>query len=64
MIWKLAAYKALQDKVHEGLEGLGELRLDVLVLIDDPQVLVGLSQILQPMAVVDRVYDWCDIVFY
>ena len=50
--------------MHEGLEGLGELRLDVLVLIDDPQVLVGLPQISQPVAVVDRVYDWCDIVFY
>ena len=55
---KLAAYKALQDEVHEGLEGLGELRLDILVLIEDLQVLVGLPQISQPVGVVDWVYEW------
>ena len=42
--------------MHEGLQGLGELRLDVLVLIEDLQVLVGLPQISQPVRVVDRVY--------
>ena len=55
---EMAAYKALQDEVHEGLEGLGELRLDVLVLIENLQVLVGLSQISQPVGVIDRVYEW------
>jgi hypothetical protein len=44
--------------VHEGLEGLGELRLDVLVLIEDLQVLVGLPQISQPVGIVDWVYEW------
>jgi len=53
---EMAAYKALQDEVHEGLEGLGELRLDVLVLIEDLQVLVGLPQVSKPVGVVDRVY--------
>ena len=43
--------------MHEGLEGLGELRLDILVLIEDLQVLVGLPQISQPVGVVDRVYE-------
>ena len=42
--------------MHEWLEGLGELRLDVLVLIQDLQVLEGLSQISHPVGVVDRVY--------
>ena len=45
--------------MHEGLQSLGELRLDVLVLIEDLQVLVGLPQISQPVGVVDRVYV-CD----
>ena len=49
--------------MHEGLEGLGELRLDVLVLIEDLQVLVGLPQISQPVGVIDRVYV-CDDMGY
>ena len=46
--------------MHEGLQGLGELRLDVLVLIEDFQVLVGLPQVSKPVRVVDRIYV-CDI---
>ena len=60
---EMAAYKALQDEVHEGLEGLGELRLDVLVLIEDLKVFVGLPQVSQPVGVVDRVYV-CDDMGY